>query len=433
MTVMGPLFRHRFPLFTLPAFLALALFFAIRPEESRAGFITPLTLKPESARANGMGDAFEGVADDQSALFFNPAGLSRLTQARLALDQDSFSGLFGATTGLFAVPVQSMGVFAASVKFIPWPQLPIYDSTGNFNYYSDNNEVTATLGWGKDLGKDLSFGLSLRFTNQNLYQSNYGFFSGSAGLLWDMGDDWRLGIVGAGLGSSVDGQTLANTLRLGLSRLLRFSDGLTLLPAVSGMWGPDVNNDLKAGVEAGLNQGVFLRAGYQFPFYQNALGGLDGFTSGAGVRFSGFQMDVSFLTLGDFGQNYTAELSYDLPNQGPSAPVTVYATPVPKPQSTPAAVAPAKAKSSVRIHFELPAQGKDRRATAAGGPSPKEIQKYEAKVQKSPDDSQAWRDLGIIYYQAGRVDDANQCFEQALKLNPGDKKLKAWLQRSQTP
>lgn len=139
---------------------------------------------------------------------------------------------------------------------------------------------------------------------------------------------------------------------------------------------------------------------------------------------------MALITLGDLGQNFTVGLSYDLPEGGPSHPVTVFVTPCPTPQPTPA---PVKAKSSVGIHFELPAQGAGPTAGGAGGPSPQEIKKYEAKVQKSPADSQAWRDLGVIYYQAGRMDDANQCFEQALKLNPADKKLKEWLQRSQNP
>ncbi|MGH7739870.1 MAG: hypothetical protein ACREL1_06950, partial [bacterium] len=53
-----------------------------------ADLATPLGALGASARADALGDALVGLADDPSALFFNSAGLAKLQSAALSINHN---------------------------------------------------------------------------------------------------------------------------------------------------------------------------------------------------------------------------------------------------------------------------------------------------------------------------------------------------------
>lgn len=62
----------------------------------------------QSARALGMGDAFVAVADDYSAIFYNPAGLARIKSSQVNLSMDismttAFSNFYSDLTGIGSI------------------------------------------------------------------------------------------------------------------------------------------------------------------------------------------------------------------------------------------------------------------------------------------------------------------------------------------
>ncbi len=114
------------------------------------------------ARAPGMGDAFTGVADDISSIYYNPAGLSSLERPKaLASHSIFYTGLsdgsnLGLSAAAFAVPLARGrgGVMGAL-----WQQFALS------GVYS---EKTAQLSWGYRFDKrsryeKLSFGTSLKY------------------------------------------------------------------------------------------------------------------------------------------------------------------------------------------------------------------------------------------------------------------------------
>ena len=63
-----------------------------------AQLATPLGALGASARADALGDAWVGLADDPSALFFNSAGLSGLQNTSLSINHNSYlAGVFEET------------------------------------------------------------------------------------------------------------------------------------------------------------------------------------------------------------------------------------------------------------------------------------------------------------------------------------------------
>jgi tetratricopeptide (TPR) repeat protein len=70
---------------------------------------------------------------------------------------------------------------------------------------------------------------------------------------------------------------------------------------------------------------------------------------------------------------------------------------------------------------ELEKQGKYREA----------LQAYIGAVQRDPSDAASWWAMGNIYRKFSQKAYAIQCFEQTLKLKPGNQQLADWLKRYQ--
>lgn len=91
----------------------------------------------------GMGGAFVALADDTSAILFNPAGLGQIEKAELAAAYDKlYAGLGDDNLGRglisYVYPSQSHGAFAVNTSLL---HTPLY------------KETTITLGYGRAIGR----------------------------------------------------------------------------------------------------------------------------------------------------------------------------------------------------------------------------------------------------------------------------------------
>ncbi|HJT24811.1 MAG TPA: tetratricopeptide repeat protein, partial [bacterium] len=209
----------------------------------------------------------------------------------------------------------------------------------------------------------------------------------------------------------------------------------SLQPLLSGDWEPSGVSRIQGGLEGTFARDYFLRLGYQGVLQDNQINGLTGFTAGAGLRIEQFRLDYAFVPYGDLGTSHRISLGYEFPNPTPVAPkpvtvisspvtvqappVTVVATPAPTP------VAAGQAKTKVEVLFDLPGKGSVPSGNAQASTL---VAAYEKAAQLNPNDSRAWKNLGIVYLQTGQSALGLQCLEQAFRLNPGDTALKQWLE-----
>ena len=402
---------------------------------STAQLVTPLSALGASARVDALGGAFTGLADDPSALFYNPAGLSRLKATSLSINHNSYlAGSFEETL-LFGMPIGSLGGFAGALQYVSWGGLDERDvngvSLGNFT----DGDVAFSVGWGLPVVRGLSLGLALHGVQQKIVDSLYTGLSGDMGVFWTPDPNLHVGLAYAGLGTPQAGFTPAQDLHLGVSALLELGKNASLLPTASGDWQPNGVSRIQGGLEGAFAKDYFLRLGYQGVLQDNQINGLTGFTAGAGLRIEQFRLDYAFVPYGDLGTSHRVSVGYEFPNPTPVAPkpvtvisspvtvqappVTVMATVVPTP-----AAATGPSKSKVEVLFDLPGQG----AVSIGNSQASNlVSPYEKAAQANPNDTRAWRNLGIVYLRTGQTALGVQCLEQALRLNPSDQVLKKWL------
>jgi len=162
------------------------------------------------SRAAGLGNAFSGVADDFSALYFNPAGLANITWAEATI---------GGTYNIFKNDIKTIGTetrnssvsrnyFHTNSAAYIWPAAGMkftlglgyhsvsildraFDISGvssynaggrltDVNFSSQSNEESGlgaySIGIGYQLQKELSFGLSLDlYSGKSTYNANQSY------------------------------------------------------------------------------------------------------------------------------------------------------------------------------------------------------------------------------------------------------------------
>ncbi|MBI5835669.1 MAG: PorV/PorQ family protein [Candidatus Eisenbacteria bacterium] len=159
--------RSWFPRFAL---LTLILVAAAVPAAAQQGgggaslFITP------SARADGMGRAFVSIADDPSALWFNPAGLGFIEHTEAMTNYAKLvPGLADDVFHMYLAYLKnshSWGTFGGSVTYLSYGVSTISrenptggaDSVGTFSSY----ELAPMLSFGTAISRNIAFGFSVK-------------------------------------------------------------------------------------------------------------------------------------------------------------------------------------------------------------------------------------------------------------------------------
>lgn len=361
----------------MPMFLKSALFFSVWIA-SAAGAAELSTIN-SSVRALGMGDAFTAVADDSSSIFYNPAGLARVSGINWKvfslkagasgleaykkiqdLNSDSSSGYADAIEELYGEHVWS-GAGGSTVFTAPMIGLGIYNHADALIqvdnpvypqiYTSVINDYGYVLGFGFPVAPVLHMGMNLKYIKRSGARVPWG-----ASFLADLNPDtiyehmtgWGKG-YGADLGMNfvipapffsatiagvwknvggikfrsddpaADIPSEENEMNLGVA--LNFDlPLLSVTPSVDvrALNNPDIQltRKLNFGVEIGIPL-LDIRGGFREGYY----------TAGLGVNLGLFQVDVATygVELGDYpGQiedrRYALEFTMELGIGGFTAP-----------------------------------------------------------------------------------------------------------------
>ncbi len=201
-----------------------------------------------SARATGLGGAFTGVADDQSALFYNPAGLGHMIdgEINIGFDHSSFdselaSNIIGTGIGVAATRLANLGIampvtgtrltwaagynlvhsFERKKEFMEWHYCEGDDCSDALPDSSlaldrvdeDGNVGNLSLGLGYQVSPKFALGAAMEFmvgrsgfakymnfseedsTAFQIAGSKYKSFNLSLGLLLAPLPNWRVGLL----------------------------------------------------------------------------------------------------------------------------------------------------------------------------------------------------------------------------------------------
>lgn len=277
---------------------------------SVASLANPLDNNGGGARALAMGSAFVGVADDSSAVLWNPAGLAGLDKIEVALHHNSWLAGIVQETVVADLPFGRLGTLGASVNYVNAGAIPGYDEAGTKTEDYSSNRYGMGLGWGMQFLPHLSGGITLKGAMQTVADSNYSGLAVDLGALWTPGRALRVGFTYNNLGTAIAGYSPASALRLGASYQLGEYRSNRLLLAGAGAWEPNGVSRLQVGVEDSILSVLALRLGYQGNLADSQIYGLTGLTAGLGMEAQGFKLDYAFLPFGDLGSAHRISLGY---------------------------------------------------------------------------------------------------------------------------
>ena len=297
------------------AFVALLSQTGLAQEVRKLGTSAAAFLRiPVGARAVSMGSAFVSMADDETALYWNPAGIAGLQKFGLGVDYTEW--LLGVDFNFLGLVIPhrsgalgfSVTTFKTGDMDITTPAAPM--GTGET---FDAGSYAISASYASRLTDRFSIGGTVKYVNERILNTT------SAGVAFDVGTIYTTPFAGIRLGASIlnfgtklrmegedlnvrvdiapgqegNNQSVVGQLvtdefdmplimRIGLSWDAMNSEGVRLTAAADALNPNDNANSVNAGLElALLREKVTLRGGFNDLFLGEGTRGL---TLGAGLN-----------------------------------------------------------------------------------------------------------------------------------------------------
>jgi hypothetical protein len=283
---------------------------------------------PIGAKSAAMGGAYSAISGDIETLWYNPAGIAELKHMQLMLSHVSWVGDVNLEYVLFGMPINDFMAAGIAVNY-NYTTDRLVDEAG-FDYgqfYSSNMIVNGGLGvkWGiLDTGctfkiiKETYDAQQARGTSGE----NSGFIQGLSGIMCDLGvlghffNDYINAAITAQnvFGYVKDDITgvqrpVSLIIRLGIAEK-NFIKGLLLTQEYRYNY-IDMTGYPAFGIQGEKKISNFnfaARGGYEMQ--KSGLGGIAGFTVGAGIRYKGYEFNYAFNPYGVAGNAHRFSFGY---------------------------------------------------------------------------------------------------------------------------
>jgi len=260
------------------------------------------------ARSIAMGDAFSSVADDGTAVIYNPARLNsglnnNVTIMYNSAMQDLTNNYIGTKVKFNKLGI-GFGLLKTSVSDIEVRTIP-----GAPIDKFDAQNISMNLALCYELYKNLTFGISSKLIYEKIYieeASGVGFDIGTNFIKDDLSVSFVLSNLGSINALKETSSKLPTAVRFGGAYNFR-KNNLNFILALDGFKVLDGGKmHINSGAEIGYKDLLFIRLGYQTA-YENK-----GFTSGLGLKYKGILLDYAFIPYSDsFGTSNTLSLGFN--------------------------------------------------------------------------------------------------------------------------
>lgn len=267
------------------------------------------------ARSVAMGGAFVAVANDASAMFWNPAGIATLSQPEVFVSYTKWLADINYNYSGFVLPFKNWGTIGLNASFLSMEAMErtTIDEPNGTGEFFDAGSLAFGLCYAKALTDRFAIGFNGKYIRESIYHSRAQGVALDIGTLfttplYDMklgmsisnfgtkmrmtGDDMLVqhdidpliagnnGNIGADL--RTDAFDLPLLLRIGVSLdLFQGMEDNHLILSIDALHPNDNKECLNLGCEYMFRNQLFLRAGYKSLFSPYSQQGL---TLGGGIR-----------------------------------------------------------------------------------------------------------------------------------------------------
>jgi len=248
------------------------------------------------ARATAMGGAFTALANDGTALYWNPAGLAQIEKTEISTMynmhfQDVKQGYLS-----LAFPLLG-GTVGLGSNYMDMGKIERRDEEGNTTGDFGASDMQVLLGYGRKLSPRLMFGISGGMLQEAIAEDKKSTYSGNIGLLFS-GESFSFGLACQNIGSDLGEDPLPLTYRAGIA--LKLGAPSIAVDAVKAI---DDEMYFCAGLEWRIGNIPSIRAGYRTG--QDAGSGA---SYGIGLKISKIQLDYAYVLYSDLGNTHRLSL-----------------------------------------------------------------------------------------------------------------------------
>lgn len=301
------------------------------------------------ARAVGMGEAYSAIADDASAIFWNPAGIARIRNTDVSATHISYFQDITYQYLACASAVSPRDTLGVMVNYLSVPSITKYDNLGN--ELSDSyapNDMAATISWGRLLSPVFAAGLNIKYVSSAIDTESASTFAADAGALYQCTPRLSLAATVRNIGGEMKFISVADPLPLAarLGSAYALTSALTLALDADYLF-PEATANAHVGcaytLQCSSGVAIAVRAGYRTET-ADAIEAAAGLTAGVGFRWKeSLSVDLGWAPYGELGDSTQITLGYRFGS--PPAPTLA---PAPSPMTAPPAPAKAPAKAGVK-------------------------------------------------------------------------------------
>ena len=268
----------------------------------------------QGARALSMGGAFVAVADDQSSMYWNPAGIADINGSSFLIDHTLWFADLKYNYFAFTIPMENYGTIGMSFTASNFGEMKVTTTDkpeGNGETFSVS-DMAFSLAYAVKLTDKFSIGFNPKFVYQKIWKMDASTFAIDIGVKYETPFDGAiLGMSISNFGSKMqmqgssssvlydpdqttsgnNGKIPANlstdewglplNFKVGIAYNIYSDETNKLLLAIDASHPSDNYESIDIGTEYNFNDFLFLRGGYKSMFLSESE---EGFTLGVGIK-----------------------------------------------------------------------------------------------------------------------------------------------------
>lgn len=302
-------------LFLILAIFLLSSIFAQSENAGTAAF--QFFNVPIGPRGVAMANAYLGLANDELAPFWNPAGLPQIRNTKLGITYLNYLVGFNGGAVSYVIPVSEKSTMAIFSKFCGANDFIRTYENGEEGGKFSAGDVLLGISYGKILSPILNFGFNIKFISETLDDYNSQAIAADIGIFHQTTNPkLKLGIVAKNIGKQltefdIEEEKLPMTFAAGFAYNL--DDGFITIDVNKPM-----DNDFYGaiGIEKNVYPNFIFRCGYKTNandwHTDSDLDFAAGFSAGFGFGWQEYHFDYAINSLGELGFIHQISVRYNL-------------------------------------------------------------------------------------------------------------------------